>query len=235
MRTTRKMSTIFVAAAIALAPFLGSTAAYAAPNATPTDVVVPGGTNTREIVVTLDRANEGIDGVSIRLVGATWTNVSAPLVVPVSTNPNSFTDCGSSGVSTKTAATATNYTCSLLGVDAILKGPANSTVLGATTTFRIAPGAVTFSSSEPSGGYAITAIVSGNNGAPVYATNIPLTPETAAPTPPPGPQPDSDTSSSPAATLAQTGFEGFPLAATALALVVLGAGSAVLARRRRKS
>lgn len=43
------------------------------------------------------------------------------------------------------------------------------------------------------------------------------------------------TSTTKPATLAQTGFEGFPLTAAALALVMLGAGSAVLARRRRTS
>lgn len=234
MKATRRLTTLVAAAAIVIAP-LGAAAAHAAPTASPTDVVVPGGTNTREIVVTLDRADEGIDGVSIRLVGATWAKVSAPLVVPVSTNSTSFTDCGSSGVGVKTAAATTNYSCSLLGVDAIFKGPSNNTALGATATFRIAPGSVAFSSTEPNGGYALTAIVSGLNGATVYSTNIPLTIETAAPTPPPGPEPDTDSNSAPAATLAQTGFDGLPLTAAALTLVIVGAGSAVLARRRRTS
>lgn len=43
------------------------------------------------------------------------------------------------------------------------------------------------------------------------------------------------TSTTKPAVLAQTGFDGFPLTATALALVMLGAGSAVLSRRKRTS
>ena len=43
------------------------------------------------------------------------------------------------------------------------------------------------------------------------------------------------TSTTKPATLAQTGFDGLPLTAAALALLILGAGSTVLARRRRTS
>lgn len=222
----------------------GSSAALAAPSATPTDVVVAGGTNAREIVVTLDNAFQGLDSVSIQLVGATWNNVAAapPTVATVSTNPNTFTDCGTSGVSVKTATATSNYECALLGgVDAILYNPGNNTdaVFGATATFRIAPGAIKFSSSMPAGGYAIRAIVTGFGGLPIYRTDLVLSTDNSTPNPSPEPSPTPNPNpagdSAPAATLAQTGFEGFPLTAAALALVMLGAGSAVLSRRRRKS
>lgn len=236
MKTNLKISTIFAAALIALAPCLGTSAAYAAPNVTPSDVVVPGGTNSREIIITLDRANEGIDGASIRLAGATWKNVPNPPFITVSTNPNTFTDCGSTGVSVKTAAPTTNYTCSLLGTDAIIKGSNNSTALGATTTFRIAPGALNFASTAPSGGYAITAIVSGFNGVAVYSTTIALTLETVTPTPSPAPAPapapNPASGSSSAGSLAKTGLEQGFVAPVVAALLLASGGAAMLVRRR---
>lgn len=222
----------------------GSSAALAAPSATPTDVVVAGGTNAREIVVTLDNAFQGLDSVSIQLVGATWNNVAAtpPTVETVSTNPNTFTDCGTSGVSVKTATATSNYECALLGgVDAILYNPGNNTdaVFGETATFRIAPGAIKFSSSMPAGGYAIRAIVTGFGGLPIYRTDLVLSTDNSTPNPSPEPSPTPNPNpagdSAPAAALAKTGGEHTFIASTSLALLLVLIGGATIFVRRRKA
>lgn len=244
MKTTRKIATIFAAAAIATAPLIGTTAAVAAPTASPTDVVVPGGTNTREIIVTLDQADRGLDSAQIQLVGATWTNVAAapPVVNTISTNPTTFSACGSStsGVSVKTATAASDYRCSLLmGVDAILDNDPADTAFGETVTFRIAPGAITFSSTAPSSGvYSIVAILSAFD-VSVYTTTIQLTVDNSspapAPNPAPAPEPATDSETGAAATLAKTGTENGSLAPAVAALLLLAAGGTVLLARRKRT
>ena len=245
MKITRIIRTIVATAAVALATLVTVSTAHAAPTASPTDVVVPGGTNTREIIVTLDQADRGLDSARIQLVGATWTNVTAapPTMNTVSTNPTTFSACGSStsGVSVKTATATSDYRCSLLmGVDAILDNDPADTAFGETVTFRIAPGAITFSSTAPSnGGYAMVAVLSAFD-LPVYTTTIQLTVDNSTPTPPPGPgptpAPDGGSETDGAATLAKTGSENSSLAPAAAALLLLAVGgTVVLARRRRTS
>lgn len=236
------MKNLLIASAATLALVtVGASVAHAAPSANPTDIVVAGGTNTREIVVTLDNANQGLDSVSIQLVGATWNNVAAapPTVAEVSTNPNTFTDCGTSGVSVKTATATSDYECALLGgVDAILYNPGNETnaVFGATATFRIAPGAIKFSSSMPAGGYAIRAIVTGFGGLPIYRTDLVLSTDNSAPNPSPEPSPNSNSASGSATVtaLAHTGGRDTFITSAGLALfLVLTGGAAFLAWRRK--
>lgn len=235
MITSRQITTLFVAGAVLFSPVA---AAHAATNVSPSDVVVPGGTNAQEIIVTIENSNLGLDGASIRLTGATWTTTTNPSYNTVSTNATTFTDCGSSGVSVKTTTATTGYKCDVLGTDAIIKSPdTNASALGATTTFRIAPGAIAFASS---GTYAITAIVSGFNGVAAGTSILQLT-QSASPSPAPTPNPNPTPTPTPspqanaAATLARTGTSSGLMAPIGLALVLLVAGGATLVLWRQRA
>lgn len=142
-------------------------AAHADPSATPTEVVVPGGTNTQEIVLVMDNTSLATDYVFFEVVGAQWTTTQSQAIT-ISTTSSAFTQCGSSNLGIKTATATNNYYCrtnnvNFAGPNQALAsfsissnfGAATTNDVGATTTFRIPIGALTFDATRPSGGYLI--------------------------------------------------------------------------------
>lgn len=200
-------------------------AAHSAPTATPTEVVVPGGTNTQEIIVVMDNTSLATKNVSIEVVGAQWTTPQA--VVTISTSSSTFTQCGSSNLGIKTATATTNYYCEVKNLtftatssaiaqisDSTTFGLTATNDFGATTTFKIPVGALRFDAAQPSGGYRITTVASGNS---YNLVNIQLT-SSSSPTPTPSPTTNATTSAS----LTLSATTGQLVAGSTVAIVASG-------------
>lgn len=201
-------------------------AAHGAPTATPTEVVVPGGTNTQEIIVVMDNTSLATDYVFFEFVGARWT-APQEQAVTISTNSSTFTQCGSSNLGIKTATATANYYCrtnnvnfsganQALGYLSISSnfGAATTNNVGATTTFQIPVGALTFDAASPSGGYYIRTQAMGS--AP-NTVNIHLS---SSSTPAPSPTPTSNPTTSASLTLNAT--TGQLVAGSTVAIVASG-------------
>lgn len=227
MRTPQKIATILAATAIALAPLAGVSAAQAAvplTNVTATSSTTIGttGTNASAITISATITTGGQTGELRIILPTGWTFVA--------TQPPQGPTCPS----WMTVSVANPTNCGALNgppdVNAIVIGPTFTN--GQVITVTFAANSLNVGSSRDFSVRTIDVVTVVDSGTATLAGGASPTP-----TPSPTPAPDPTSDSSTAATLAKTGLEqGFvaPLAA-ALALVMLGAGSAVLSRRRRTS